>query len=300
MRRTLALLVALPLVSCGGETKPKPGAPPAPAPESPDRTPVAPTEKAQEPEQPASTAPASATESKEPSTDAPAPKPPSDDPLEDGAHVSFSGAGGRAHWVGTPPAPKTLQFNPDTAKDCHHDGPMQTNDQSLLVDGSAGIANVVIEVDVTGGTPAAPAEPFAVDQHGCRFAPHVLLVPAGATVQYGNSDPFTHNVNVVPKRNDAMNVMVDGGGKRDATYAESDQIQIKCDIHPWMGAWVFVSDAPVYALSASDGTFALPALPPGSHKVSCWHERLGKASGTLVVGEGGAIAELDLPIGKKR
>jgi plastocyanin len=177
---------------------------------------------------------------------------------------------------------------------------MDTTDPSLLVDASAGVANVVIEVEVAGGEPTAPAQPFAMDQHGCRFAPHVLLVPKGATVQYGNSDPFTHNVNVVPRRNDAMNVMVDGGGKRSATYADSDQIQVKCDIHPWMGAWVFVSDAPVHALSAADGSFALPALPPGSHKVSCWHESLGKASGTLVVGEGGAIAELDLAIGKKR
>jgi plastocyanin len=301
MRNALALLVALSLLGCGGDSTeaPKPAAPAAEAPQAPVREPVVPTEAPAETEgtAPAEPAPPPGDESAS-AADAPEAKP--KEPLKDGAHVSFSGSGGRAHWVGAIPAPKTLSVKDETAKDCHHDGPMDTSDPSLIVDAGAGVANVVIEVEPAGVATASAAEPFVMDQHGCRFAPHVLLVPEGATVQYGNSDPFTHNVNVVPRRNDAMNVMVDGGGQRSATYPDSDQIQVKCDIHPWMGAWVYVSDAPVHVLSAADGSFALPALPPGSHKVSCWHESLGKASGTLVVGADGSIAELDLAIGKKR
>lgn len=288
MRRPYALLVTLSLVACGGESTP-----PASSPSKP----TAPVQGT--PSAPATDSAGTQAGSKSGSTAEPAG---SQAPAADkaGPRVSFTGAGGRAHWVGTVPAIPSLSVQADAALQCEHAGAMDLRNQSLLVDAGGGLANVVIEIEIAGRKPEAPAGPFEVDQLGCAFLPHVSVVPVGATVHYKNSDPFTHNVNVVPRRGDAMNVMVDGGGHRAATYTDSDQIQLKCDIHPWMSGWVYVSDAAVHVLSSSDGSFALPALPAGSHRVSCWHATQGAASGTLVVGEDGSITELELALGKKK
>lgn len=303
MRNALALLVALPLLACGRDSTeaPKAAAPPAAEPQPAAREPVVPTETPAQPEDntPPETTPPAADEGASASAPA-APAAKEDEPLQDGPHVSFTAAGGRAHWVGSVPQSKQLVFNTQAAEQCQHEGGMDTLDRSLMVDGGGGIANVVIEVDVQGRAVAPADAPLEMDQHGCTFLPHVLLVPAGSEVVYKNSDPFTHNVNVVARRNQPMNAMLGEDGSRTERYEKGDPMQLKCDIHPWMSAWVYVSDAPVHVLTGPDGSFALPGLPPGSHKVSCWHESLGKASGTLVVGQDGSIAELDLAIGKKR
>lgn len=288
MRRVSALIVGLVAFACGGESSaPKPSGSKAP----PSATTPAPA-AGSEAGGAAAAGPSTSQGGSTSAEAAPAAK--------QGPRVRFAGAGGRAHWVGDLPAVKSLSVQADAALQCEHGGAMDKRDPSLLVDADAGLANVVIEVDFAGAEPAPPGGPIEIDQLGCSFLPHVTVVPAGATVHYKNSDPFTHNVNVVPRRNDAMNVMVDGGGHREATYPDSDQIRLKCDIHPWMSGWVYVSDAAVHALSAADGSFVLPALPEGSHKVSCWHESLGTASGTLVVGADGSIAELELALGQKK
>jgi plastocyanin len=281
MRPTFALILCLAAFACGGESSPPAAATQGSVPatvEAPKALPGATGDDGAVP----SEAPPTASQDKS------------------GPRVQFGGAGGRAHWAGEAPAARSLSVQADAALQCEHAGDMDLRDPSVLVDAGGGLANVVIEVEVAGREPGAPAEPFEVDQLGCAFLPHVSLVPVGATVRYKNSDPFTHNVNAVPRRATGMNVMVDQGGVREATYADSDQIQLKCDIHPWMGGWVYVSDAPVHALSGADGSFALPALPAGSHKVSCWHATLGNASGTLVVGADGSIAEFELALGKKK
>lgn len=297
MRRSFVLLAVLAVAACGRETpeapKPTPSVVPTPAPPASepddlaDELPAAPDPAAEAGEPPRE--PAGEAE------DAQAPR-----KLADGPYVSLAGSGGRAHWVGQAPAPKQLAFNPDTAAQCQHEGTMDTLDRSLLVDAGGGIAHVVIEIDVADREVVPAPAPLEMDQRGCSFLPHVLLVPAGSEVTFRNSDPFTHNVNVVARRNQAMNAMLGEDGTRTERYEKGDPMQLKCDIHPWMSAWVYVSDAPVHVLSGADGSFVLPALPPGSHKVSCWHESQGKASGTLEVGDDGTIAALDLALGKKR
>jgi plastocyanin len=290
MRASHVLLFFLPLVACGGGSSSSDSTPSKPSAPAQGSKPVAQGDSA-------ARATSSSSGGGEGGSSA-APKAAAEE--KQGPRVRFAGTGGRAHWVGDLPAAKWLSVQADAALQCEHGGAMDLRDPSLLVGADAGLANVVIEVEVAGAKPAPPGEPIEVDQLGCTFLPHVTVVPVGATLHYKNSDPFTHNVNVAPRRNDAMNVMVDGGGHRAATYPDSDQIQLKCDIHPWMSGWVYVSDAAVHALSSVDGSFVLPALPEGSHKVSCWHESLGTASGTLVVGADGSIAELELALGKKK
>jgi hypothetical protein len=61
-------------------------------------------------------------------------------------------------------------------------------------------------------------------------------------------------------------------------------IEIKCDIHPWMRAYLGAFDHPYFALSGADGSFTLKNLPPGEYTVEAWHERFGTRSQKVALG----------------
>ena len=52
--------------------------------------------------------------------------------------------------------------------------------------------------------------------------------------------------------------------------------KVKCDVHPWMGAFVHVLDHPFFSVTGDDGTFTISGLPPGNYTVTAWHETLGE------------------------
>jgi len=169
--------------------------------------------------------------------------------------------------------------------------------EKLLVSGGR-IANVLVRVK-SGPAPeqpwAVPTEPVLLDQRGCVFEPHVVAVRAGQPLHIRNSDPLLHNVNVRPSRarNDASNRSL---GPRSSELefvfpAAEAAIAVRCDIHPWMQAYVHVLDTPHFALTGADGSFELSGLAPGKYELEVVHEWLGKhafevaldpASGTRV------------------
>jgi hypothetical protein len=61
-------------------------------------------------------------------------------------------------------------------------------------------------------------------------------------------------------------------------------VPFKCDVHPWMRAYIGVVDHPYFAVSAADGTFSLKGLPPGTYTVEAWHEILGTQTQTVTIG----------------
>ena len=54
-----------------------------------------------------------------------------------------------------------------------------------------------------------------------------------------------------------------------------DVIRFKCDVHPWMTAYLLVTDNPYYAISGDDGSFTIANVPPGRYTVEIWHEKSG-------------------------
>ena len=62
--------------------------------------------------------------------------------------------------------------------------------------------------------------------------------------------------------------------------------KIKCDVHPWMGAFVFVSENPYFSITGEDGTFRIEGLPAGTFTIEAWHEVLDVQTMTITVEEG--------------
>ncbi len=167
-------------------------------------------------------------------------------------------------------------------------------DESLLVT-SGGLANVVVRIVV----PGAKVEParLTLDQRGCRFVPHVLAAPVGSTVDLLNGDPLLHGVHGWTGAATAFNVpMAFEGQKQPQVLSRPGPIQVGCDVHAWMSAWILVVDVPSYAVTDARGAFAIPGVPPGTWTAIAWHERLGEKIGSVKVpADGAARLELSYP-----
>src|SRR5439155_14914661 len=102
--------------------------------------------------------------------------------------------------------------------------------------------------------PAAAPPHVDLDQKGCQYTPHVVAVQVGEPLVAKNSDAFLHNVHSQPTDNTPINTAqptIDVKGKKlDTKVAE--YYRVKCDVHPWMSAWVAVVDSPYYAVTDKD------------------------------------------------
>ncbi len=161
--------------------------------------------------------------------------------------------------------------------------------QPVLVGPHGGLADAVVSlVGISQGAALVPASPPTLDQRGCSFTPHVLLTPTGGTVRVLNSDPLTHNVHTAAFDNRSVNrTQPTGMDVIELSFDAPEIVKIKCDLHPWMNAWIVVIDHPYHAITDGTGAFVLSNIPPGSYTLEVWHETLGvrKQTVTVVAGE---------------
>ena len=148
-------------------------------------------------------------------------------------------------------------------------------------------------VHVTSGLdgktfPIPKAEPI-LDQKGCFYEPHVVGVMVGQKLAIRNSDDVLHNVHGLGFANDEFNVaQTPGAVNRRRFKAVEVPFRIKCDVHPWMGAWVGVVDHPFHAVTDDKGAFEIKGLPPGTYKIEVWHERYVSVAAEVKVAAGDA------------
>ena len=148
-----------------------------------------------------------------------------------------------------------------------------------------------IFVKVKSGLPekqySPPSEPAVLDQQGCRYVPHVLGVMVGQEIKILNSDGLMHNVHALPETNKQFNMaMPKSRTEATHTFTKAEgMFKIKCDVHPWMGAWVSVMTHPFFDVTGVDGKYTIKNLPAGSYEIEIWHEKLGKRTQKVTVGD---------------
>ena len=212
-----------------------------------------------------------------------------------------AGVGGTAKLDGEKPATEPLKIDAEKSKGCTKDGsPVNPENQTLLVSKDGGVANVVIQVMVEGAKLKEAPETFHIDQKQCRFDPHVKVLPVGSTLEFLNSDDVSHNIHTYPKKNETINKIVAAGSKEQQKLEKADEIKIACDLHPWMAAYVIVTDTPHHAVTDAEGKFKIEGLPAGEHNVEYWHETLGKGKTKITVKEDGTAEPLELWLSTRR
>jgi hypothetical protein len=119
----------------------------------------------------------------------------------------------------------------------------------------------------------------------------------GQKLLVSNGDPVTHNVRSFPTLSRPFNFGQPAGSEpRERIFdAPEAEVEVQCDIHPWMHAFVFVMDHPFYAVTGDDGRWTIDNLPPGEYTLQLWHEKLGKQRKTITVADK-AMADVDFTL----
>src|SRR6202166_1439722 len=95
-----------------------------------------------------------------------------------------------------------------------------------------------------------------MDQNGCTFIPRVVVVLAGGTVDFLNSDRLLHNIHATPKQNASFNRTQPNSRTIPITFDKPEIVRINCDVHSCMAGWVVVAAHPYYAITGAYGQFA--------------------------------------------
>jgi plastocyanin len=128
----------------------------------------------------------------------------------------------------------------------------------------------------------APAEPLpsdagelpvvVVDQKDFTFLPHVVSVRSGQPVKFTNSDSANHNVRTSAfELMNQFNVFTGAGHEyvhRFVADKKQRPTRLGCDIHAWMGGWIYTFDHAHHAVTDAEGRFELPELPAGPQRLA--------------------------------
>lgn len=172
---------------------------------------------------------------------------------------------------------------------CHekHSGEPVPNEMLVLGNGNA-MANIMVYVSEglpAGKSWAAPTTPVVLDQDGCQYKPHVMGIMVGQPYRILNSDGILHNVHTLPKINASFNRgMPATVTEATTTFPRAEAMfQVKCDVHPWMSAYIGVYTHPFFSVTSTDGKFTIPGLEAGTYEITAWHERMGTQTASVTV-----------------
>jgi len=202
---------------------------------------------------------------------------------------------GRVSFDGPVPAPVRVPVSSDAACQALH--PEGIERRAFEVQ-DGGLANVVVYVKGgLEGAYAPPAEPVVLDQLGCDYVPSVVVLQVGQALKIRNSDGTFHNVHGFATANAAFNVAQPRKGMEATRTFDKPEVlfPVRCDMHPWMRAFVAVVAHPFHAVTEADGSFAIKRLPAGTYELEAVYDKLKPVSAKLSVREGES-AKLNLSL----
>jgi hypothetical protein len=232
---------------------------------------------------------------------------PAESPEPTAAVEGWGSVKGRIVYVGDAPEQPRIEVpaNIEYCKD------HEIVDESLIVNAeNKGIKNVFIyvrsEKRIAPELKDAPAEKAVIDQKFCHFIPHAQVIRVEQGLEVLSDDPIRHNTHTVPSpRNPLFNEAIEAnlreGRNVPLKRPENVPFQVKCDIHPWMSAWVLPLDHPYGVVTDENGNFELKDLPAGKVSLIIWHEKkpsdfIDKAKEvTIVAGETSDLGEIEVP-----
>ncbi len=127
----------------------------------------------------------------------------------------------------------------------------------------------------------------------CAIDPRVTAVVAGSTVNLFTRDRASHRVRFY-REGDGTPVAdlltVDAGQvvPTERIAAKPGIVEARCEMHPWVRAYVAVFDHPYFAITDEQGAFSIAQLPAGTYTVKVWHEGMTQpAEQRVTLGAGG-------------
>ena len=111
-----------------------------------------------------------------------------------------------------------------------------------------------------------------LNQLNKTFVPHVLAIGVGDSVSFRNDDPYFHNVFSLSPGQGFDAGLYSGGKSYAKTFTRPGPVELLCNIHASMLAYIYVVDSAYYAQPRPNGTFTIRNVPPGRYELNAWHE----------------------------
>jgi plastocyanin len=151
-----------------------------------------------------------------------------------------------------------------------------------------------------------------MDQRNLTFFPHVLPVLVGTTIHFPNNDKVDHNVFSLSRTKKFSLGSYKPGEIKTVLFDKPGMVELRCDVHAEMAAYILVMKNPYWARTDEKGRFEIPDLddlktlgvsgiedlPPGKYFLKTWHEKLKSRRTTVTVEKDGEVdIQLDLTRG---
>ena len=184
--------------------------------------------------------------------------------VADGATIS-----GVVRFSGTPPKLEPLAVNKNRDV-CGEQKPSE----ALVLGADRGVRGSVILVEGVSKGKKGTGD-IVLDNTKCLFVSHVTATGPGDRVRVKNSDPILHNTHGWLGKPTVFNLALPNKDQMieiTKRLTKPGVVRILCDAHPHMMAWMIVHDSPYYAVTDEHGAFKISGVPPGTYKVTMWHE----------------------------
>ncbi len=203
---------------------------------------------------------------------------------------------GSVNFAGKPPRSRAIDMAGADEKCAAAHGGKRVKPDTVVVNDNGTLRNafVWVKTGVEDWSFPTPEGDALLDQHGCVYQPHVQGMRTGQSLSIRTSDPTAHNVHGYATVNRPFNRSQPAGAAnveiRMRKSEASPPMKVKCDIHPWMNAYVAVVDHPFFAVTGADGSFAFAKLPAGTYTIAAWHEKYGVIEQTVTIADNEAKA----------
>lgn len=153
------------------------------------------------------------------------------------------------------------------------------------IDTGAGVvpaAEAIIWVPGVFVKRSAPRE-ARIEHYGKRFVPRVTVAPIGTTIHFPNLDGIDHNAFSLSDAKPFDLGLYRGGEARSVSFDRPGVIQLFCNIHASMAAYIVIVDSKALAKTDLQGDAVITDIPSGTQTIAVWHELAGEKRQTLVV-----------------
>ncbi|MDA0929017.1 MAG: methylamine utilization protein [Proteobacteria bacterium] len=137
------------------------------------------------------------------------------------------------------------------------------------------LENAVIELLLDEGERTSYMQPTnsSIDQLDKEFVPTVTVISAGSDVSFPNSDDILHHVYSFSQPK-TFNIPLYGRGENDdyhENFPSAGVVEIGCNIHDWMLAYIYVAESELASLSDTEGVAILSSTLSGDYQLRVWH-----------------------------
>ena len=173
---------------------------------------------------------------------------------------------------------------------------------TVKVQGLRTPANVVVYLNKAPQTDLDLSKTsFVMDQRNLEFFPHVLPIPVGSSIVFPNNDKVDHNVFSMSRTKKFNLGSYNPGESKTVVFDKPGIIELRCDVHAEMAAYILVMKSPYFAVTDKKGNFEIPDagylqqfglegladLATGKYFIKTWHEKLKTQKKAVSISDGG-------------